>query len=214
MIVTMEEKMEIGKCKGCNYSNKNGRKEPYCSLVHSLLEDLEGFCPKEVDVKTLRQSCESFMAADEVRDSNGEDLCAAHLADGHVGSCRIKKWRDLLGDPDYAKKNDDKAAVERLLKKIRKEATERFGPEFMEWKENYAPLGSVEINPQKQGDVIITINFILKMMKNWVTSRKKIALRVENNKKRLDELQTEIKDTIAENAFLKDADSFISQLTK
>jgi len=95
----MPEKIE---CQGCEFS----RLFSWCGLVRGSTENLGEFCPKEADIKTIKQSCRFYFPSQ--KPAGGDDMCRAPFHEhGCYRLCWIKNLEDLLRDPDFTLKKSD-----------------------------------------------------------------------------------------------------------
>lgn len=92
--------MEEEKCRGCGFSHPAHQGKLWCELAHSFAENLGDFCPKELDIGTIRRSCKCHLPSE--KPVGGDDMCRApsHEHDFY-GICWIKDLDGLLRDPDF-----------------------------------------------------------------------------------------------------------------
>ena len=81
---------------GCEFSKPAHEGESWCRLANAFCKDLNGSCPKEMDVEEIKQNCYYYLLV------AGEGRCRAssHEHDRY-GYCWIESVDDLLNDPDF-----------------------------------------------------------------------------------------------------------------
>jgi hypothetical protein len=89
--------MDGEDCKKCEFHRIGYRGKILCGLLHTFIEELRGFCPKEHTINEIKEKCDFYIP----RLADGESCCLAHLAEGRALPCRIDKVEDLLRDPDF-----------------------------------------------------------------------------------------------------------------
>jgi|GEM_PF-4947701 len=94
------------ECNGCDFNKLVHKGESWCVPAHAFVKDLDGFCPKEIDIEEVKKRCRYYLPVSEM--FGGKSLCRAPFYEhGRYCSCWIESLDDLLRDPDFTLKMPD-----------------------------------------------------------------------------------------------------------
>lgn len=91
--------MNESVCKKCGFSKPAYRGKLWCQLAHYFVENLGDFCPKNLSVEKIRESCRYYLSPEKTE--SGKPGCWVHAIDQGVHLCWVKELEDLLKDPDF-----------------------------------------------------------------------------------------------------------------
>jgi hypothetical protein len=88
------------KCNGCEFGKPAHEGKLWCVLANDFAENLDGFCPKELDIEKIKQKCEYYLPTSKNLAASGMCRAPFHGHD-HYDLCWVKSFEDLLRDPDF-----------------------------------------------------------------------------------------------------------------